>query len=102
MSQRSRVTIRALPSTGEKSLDRSSSSGIRRTTDFRVVQQEFADEGVARFLASTPVTMRRVGASSFHHFPDTYWEPFCAELGRKLSLAEVVDEEAASSLQHSS
>jgi serine/alanine adding enzyme len=65
---------------------------VHRTTDFRVVQQEFADEGIARFRALYASTMRRVGARSFYHFPDTYWEALRAGLGPKLSLAEVVDE----------
>jgi hypothetical protein len=68
---------------------------VHRTTDFKVVQEEFANEGVARFRDLYGATMRRVGASTFYHFPDAYWEALRVGLGRRLSLAEVVDGEGS-------
>lgn len=54
-------------------------------------QRPLDDEGFARFRDDYEETMRRVGASSFYQFPDSYWRALRA-LGRDLLLAETFNE----------
>jgi hypothetical protein len=68
---------------------------VRQATGkgLRVVQREVDDEGLARFRSLYVATMRRVGADAYYFFSDAYWRALRDGLGRKLLLAEILDDQ---------